>query len=114
MNSRSVFLVPFRFPIFLLIISSLLLLQSSRPVQSISLSRLCGQFGHSCFGANWGKRSNADATSTQFITFDLNDDDATRMPTVIQDDILEKLRMKLHRQRWRQLLGLEEDRIRRS
>lgn len=62
-------------PIYLFILSALLLLQSPRSVQSFSLSRLCAQFGHSCFGgknfisykdwilnkkysiANWGKRA---------------------------------------------------------
>jgi hypothetical protein len=44
-------------PVYLLLLSSLLLLfQSPKSVQSIALSHLCGKFGHSCYGGNWGKR----------------------------------------------------------
>lgn len=63
-------------PIYLLFLCTLLLFHSPRTSQCISLSRLCGRFGHSCFGgrdsliglpisifhslANWGKRASID------------------------------------------------------
>ena len=72
-------------PIYLLLLSSLFLFHSPRTSQCISLSRLCGRFGHSCFGgkqtcflfefisntnkctflANWGKRATAPLSSDE-------------------------------------------------
>ncbi|CAF1174734.1 unnamed protein product [Adineta ricciae] len=115
MHLRSIFLAPFRLLIYLFIISSLFLLQTSRPIQAISLSRLCGSFGHSCFGANWGKRSSSDETSTRYIRLNLNDNDEARpVPAAGEDDILKEFRAKLLRQRLRQSASLDYDRIRRS
>jgi hypothetical protein len=39
--------------IYLLILSNILLFQSPRSVQTINLSRLCGRFGHACYGGNY-------------------------------------------------------------
>lgn len=49
---------------FSYILVILLLCESTRPVQSIALSSLCGQFGHSCFG---GKNSLKNLSSSLII-----------------------------------------------
>ncbi|CAF1439802.1 unnamed protein product [Adineta steineri] len=114
MNSRSFIIAPIRFPIYLFILSYLLFFQSPQPVQSISLSRLCGQFGHSCFGANWGKRSASYETTPRDMLSDLviDNNNPTTVSSIVKDNLineylLEEFRLKLLRRRIRQLFGLE-------
>ncbi|CAF2549951.1 unnamed protein product [Rotaria sp. Silwood2] len=111
MNRQSIVLAPVCFSYFLVII---LLSQSTRPVQSIALSSLCGHFGHSCFGGNWGKRELLASSLAPDIIQESTDtnDDRTEIPTAyykesMNDFLLEQLRSKLIRQRLRQLLELE-------
>jgi len=117
MTRPSANIVPICFSYFLVII---LLFQSIRPVQSIALSSLCGQFGHSCFGGkflinikrmflfnfrkfnlgNWGRRELPTSSLTpDFIQSNLNiNDDGTAIS--IEDDenlmnslLLEQIRL---------------------
>ncbi|CAF0804356.1 unnamed protein product [Rotaria sp. Silwood1] len=111
MNRQSIVLAPVCFSYFLVII---LLFQSTRPIQAIALSSLCGHFGHSCFGGNWGKRELL-ASSLAPDIFQANtdtNDDRIEIPNTyykdtMNDYLLEQLRTKLIRQRLRQLLELE-------
>ncbi len=50
MNRPSAGVAPVCLSYILIII---LLFESTRPVQSIALSSLCGHFGHSCFGGKY-------------------------------------------------------------
>ncbi|CAF1441425.1 unnamed protein product [Rotaria sordida] len=109
MNSSSFIITRVHFSIGLLILSSLFFSQFPRPVQAIALSHLCGQFGHSCFGGNWGKRTVPDDLSQQYVVWktNVNDDESGNSPVTDRNYILEGLRSELFRQRLRQLLELE-------
>ncbi|CAF0832299.1 unnamed protein product [Rotaria sordida] len=111
MNRQSIVLAPICFSYFLVII---LLFQSTRPVQSIALSSLCGHFGHSCFGGNWGKRElSGSSLASDIIQTNIDtSDDRIDIPTAyyktsMNNFLLEQLRSKLIRQQLRQLLELE-------
>ncbi|CAF1165794.1 unnamed protein product [Adineta steineri] len=99
-------IIPICFSYFLLII---LLFQSTRPVQSLALSSLCGQFGHSCFGGNWGKRELL--TSSIAPDFNTNEHEIITFTedekNLINNLLLEKMHVSMLQQRLRQLLKLE-------
>ncbi|CAF3303775.1 unnamed protein product [Rotaria socialis] len=116
MNSPSFILDRIRFSIGLLLLTSLLFCQFPQPVQSISLSNLCGRFGHSCFGANWGKRTLPNELPQEYLLWNSNSNDGEATESAIMDRdptndyILEQIRLaneELFRHRLRQLLRLE-------
>ncbi|CAF0837266.1 unnamed protein product [Adineta ricciae] len=92
-----------------------LLFQFIHSTQSLALSSLCGQFGHSCFGGNWGKREASTSTvKTDLLQANLDDlDGGTELTGTADEDVLiknlllEEIRLSLLRQRLRHLLKLE-------
>lgn len=102
-------------PIYLLILSSLLLLQTPPAVESFTLSKLCGRHGHACFGgeyiiwknlilnkeplANWGKRALPNVSSSKDLSTDWNTNNVeTAMSSGSNDnsmnnDVLDELRL---------------------
>ncbi|CAF2674117.1 unnamed protein product [Rotaria sp. Silwood2] len=113
MNSSSFIITRVRFSIGLLILWSLLFCQFPRPVQTIALGQLCGRFGHSCYGGNWGKRTLPNDLSEQYVLWNpnLNNEEIPVFPVIdrnsMSNNILEELQSELLRQRLRQLLELE-------
>ena len=79
-----------------------LLFQSTRPVQSIALSSLCRNFGHSCFGGkfiflelkktksilgNWGKRElSTSSLAPDMIQSDLDINDGGTTISTVYDE----------------------------
>ncbi|CAF3096113.1 unnamed protein product [Rotaria socialis] len=111
MNRQSIVLMPLCLSYFLII---LLVLQSTRSVQSIALSSLCGDFGHSCFGGNWGKRELLRDRLVPDVVHTNTDTngDGIEIPSTSNKNpmhnFLKKLRSQfLFQQRLRQLLQLE-------
>ncbi|CAF0944936.1 unnamed protein product [Rotaria sp. Silwood1] len=109
MNSPSIIITRVHFSIGLLIFLNLFFCQFPQPVQTIALSQLCGRFGHSCYGGNWGKRTLPDDLSQQYILWDpnINNDKTAVLPVIDPNDILEELQSELFRQRLRQLMDLK-------
>ncbi|UJR36874.1 hypothetical protein I4U23_029587 [Adineta vaga] len=111
MARSSAHITPMYFTCFLIVI---LLLQFTQPIQSLALSSLCGQFGHSCFGGNWGKRELSTASIATDVLRSNFDDLDGEMATTSEDEemliknlLLEEIRLSLLRQRVRHLLKLE-------
>ncbi len=115
MNRPSAGIAPICFSYILVLI---LLLDSTRPVQSIALSSLCAHFGHSCFGGkyfdeyikrkflkkinlgNWGKRDLSAISLTPDIIQSNSDtnDDGTAISSIydqnsMNDLLVEQIRL---------------------